>query len=29
VTGDWGDALRAAGVVCRDEMSGWLYLGLE
>jgi hypothetical protein len=26
VTGDWGDALRAAGVNFRDEASGFLYL---
>jgi predicted AlkP superfamily pyrophosphatase or phosphodiesterase len=26
VTGDWGDALRAAGVRFRDEASGFLYL---
>jgi hypothetical protein len=26
VTGDWGDALRAAGVTFRDEASGFLYL---
>jgi hypothetical protein len=29
VTGDWGDALHDAGVVFRDEMSGFLYLDLE
>jgi hypothetical protein len=27
VTGDWGDALSAAGLSCRDEASGFLYLG--
>lgn len=26
--GDWGDALRAAGVEHRDESSGFLYLGV-
>ncbi len=26
VNGDWGDALRAAGVAFRDEASGFLYL---
>jgi len=29
LTGDWGEALLTAGVVCRDEMSGFLYLGVE
>ncbi len=27
VTGDWGDALRAAGIDFRDEASGFLYFG--
>jgi predicted AlkP superfamily pyrophosphatase or phosphodiesterase len=27
VTGDWGEALTAAGLSCRDEASGFLYLG--
>jgi predicted AlkP superfamily pyrophosphatase or phosphodiesterase len=26
VNGDWGDALRAAGITFRDEASGFLYL---
>ena len=26
VNGDWGDALRAAGLSFRDEASGFLYL---
>ena len=26
VNGDWGDALRAAGISFRDEASGFLYL---
>jgi hypothetical protein len=29
VTGDWNDALRAEGIVCRDEASGFLYLGVS
>jgi phosphonoacetate hydrolase len=28
VTGDWGEALAGAGVSCRDEASGFLYLGI-
>jgi len=27
VTGDWNEALRAEGIDCRDESSGFLYLG--
>jgi membrane-anchored protein YejM (alkaline phosphatase superfamily) len=27
VTGDWGDALRGAGIDFRDEASGFLYFG--
>jgi len=26
--GDWCDALRAAGIVHRDEASGFIYLGV-
>jgi hypothetical protein len=29
VNGNWGDALRAAGISFRDEASGFLYLGVE
>jgi len=29
VNGDWGDALRAAGIVFRDEASGFLYLDVQ
>lgn len=28
VTGDWGDALREAGLTFRDEASGFVYLGV-
>jgi hypothetical protein len=29
VNGDWGDALRAAGLTFRDEASGFLYLDVQ
>jgi hypothetical protein len=29
VKGDWGDALRAAGITFRDEASGFVYLDVE
>lgn len=29
VTGDWNEVLRAERIVCRDEASGFLYLGVS